>query len=431
MIPDTEGVLYGMRGYLAWCSGDAEGCASVAPAYEHFAVDHGVAVVRAEAAVIWSGADRPVKVREMIGVFTAETLAELPRDSDWLLTLQCVLEGALAIGDREVAASAAALVAPYAGRSVLNAGAVMWHGVTDDTLARAADLLGDRDAAARHHAAALATYERIGAIWWRDRLLHARAPAAPQTTADRVTVHLHEQPGGLWLVGRTDATFALPRMRGLQHLHALLTHADTDVAAQTLVGADMTIEQRGLDMVDSETRRALRDRLSELDAELEVHDSTDRHQEHRAITDYLAGATGLAGRRRTTGSHHERARVAVRKAIVGALARIAKTDPWLGRHLRDRVRTGQTCRYQSDPDHPIRWLLKLTTTPSINSDPPIYTAPRRGRTDPHEALVIVGTEDVGPGGGVLSGTGCSSSRRLSRRAWPAPPGAEESEGVDR
>jgi hypothetical protein len=52
------------------------------------------------------------KVREMIGVFNAETLAALPRDSDWLLTLQCVLEGALAIGDREVTAAAAALVAP-------------------------------------------------------------------------------------------------------------------------------------------------------------------------------------------------------------------------------------------------------------------------------------------------------------------------------
>lgn len=359
-IPDAQSVLHAMRGYLAWRRGDAEGCASEAPEYEHFALDHGVAVVRAEAAVIWCGAGRPDKVREMIGVFTADTLAALPRDSDWLLTLQCVLEGALAVGDREVASAAATLVAPYAGRSVLNAGAVMWHGVTDDTLARAAALVGDQDTAARHRAAALATYERIGATWWRDRLKVCH-PAAPHPTPAETVVHLQEQPGGLWHVGRAGATFALPRMRGLEHLHTLLRHADSDVPVLTLAGADLAVEQGGLDILDEESRRMLLGRLAELDAELDAeHDRRDEaalREERGAIADYLAGATGLGGRHRTTGSNDERARVAVRKAIVGALARIAEADPWLGRHLHDRVRTGRSCRYQSDPDHPVRWLL--------------------------------------------------------------------------
>ncbi|WP_433038099.1 hypothetical protein [Actinomycetospora sp. CA-053990] len=356
-IPDSESVLHAMRGYLAWCSDDAEGCALEAPEYEHFALDHGVAVVRAEAAVMWIGAGRPDKVREMIGGFTAETLAELPRDSDWLLTLQCVLEGALAVGDREVTAAAAGLVAPYAGRSVLNAGAVMWHGVTDDTLARAAALLGDHDTAARYRAAALATYERVGATWWRDRLL-ARGPTEPQTAADEVVVRFHEQPGGLWMVGRVGAEVVLPRVRGLEHLHTLLRHADSDVPVLALAGGGVVVEQGGLDILDEESRRMLRGRLAELDAQLTVHENVDRRQERGAIADYLVGATGLVGRRRTTGSHDERARVAVRKAIVGALARIAEADPWLGRHLHDRVRTGRLCRYQSDPDHPVRWLLQ-------------------------------------------------------------------------
>ncbi|HEY2224511.1 hypothetical protein [Actinomycetospora sp.] len=74
VIPDAEGVLHNMRGYLAWSGGDAEGCMREAPAFERHAVEHGVAVVRAEAAVIWTGAGRPDKVREMIGVFTAEML---------------------------------------------------------------------------------------------------------------------------------------------------------------------------------------------------------------------------------------------------------------------------------------------------------------------------------------------------------------------
>jgi hypothetical protein len=50
--------------------------------------------------------------------------------------------------------------------------------------------------------------------------------------------------------------------------------------------------------------------------------------------------------------------VAVRKAIVAALARIAESDPWLGRHLHERVHTGIECRYESDPDHPVRWVLR-------------------------------------------------------------------------
>jgi hypothetical protein len=42
---------------------------------------------------------------------------------------------------------------------------------------------------------------------------------------------------------------------------------------------------------------------------------------------------------------------------MAAVARIAEADPWLGRPLRDHVRTGSECRYESDPDHPIRWVL--------------------------------------------------------------------------
>jgi hypothetical protein len=94
-----------------------------------------------------------------------------------------------------------------------------------------------------------------------------------------------------------------------------------------------------------------------LDAGLAESDRPELRDERQAIASYLAGGTGLAGRTRTTGSHAERARVSVRKAIVAALAKIAETDPWLGRHLNDRIRTGYECRYDSDVDHPIEWIL--------------------------------------------------------------------------
>jgi hypothetical protein len=165
-------------------------------------------------------------------------------------------------------------------------------------------------------------------------------------------VHLHEQPGGLWLVGREGATFVLPRMRGLAHLHRLLTEPDRDVPATALVGGEV-VEQPGLELLDEQARRAYRARLEEL-----APDDPADDRERAWLRDQLGAATGLGGRRRTSGSAEERARVAVSKAIVAALARIAESDPWLGRHLHERVHTGIECRYESDPDHPVRWVLR-------------------------------------------------------------------------
>ncbi|TAK70343.1 MAG: hypothetical protein EPO13_05230 [Actinomycetota bacterium] len=364
VIPDADAVLHAMRGYAALFAGDAAGCAAEAAAYEAYAVQFGVAGVRAEAAVVWSGAGRLDKVAEMVGAFTPPVLAGLPRDSDWLLTVQCVLEGALAVGDVEIVQAAAALLAPYAGRSVVNAGAVMWHGVTDDVLARAYAVLGEAKTSARHQAAALATYERIGARWWRDRLddaLRTSATSADgavsdRVVSDRVVVHLCQQPGGLWLVGREGATFVLPRLRGLAHLHVLLSNPDTDVSALMLTSGAV-VEQDGLDVLDERSRRILAAKVAELDAELARTERPALREERDAIASYLAGGTGLGGRPRATGSNAERARVAVRKAIVAALAAIAEADPWLGRQLRDRIRTGFECRYESDVDRPLGWVL--------------------------------------------------------------------------
>jgi hypothetical protein len=358
VIPDADAVLHEMRGYGAFFAGNAAGCAAEAPAFERYGVDLGVITVRAEAAVQWMGAGRPDKVAEMLGAFTADVLAGLPHDSDWLLVLQCVLEGALFVRDLALVRDVVQLLVPYSGRSVVNAGGVQWHGVTDDTLARANALLGDHDASASHAAAALATYERVGATWWGDRL---REELQDTPVADDVVhVHLHPQPGGLWLVGRQGATFVLPRMRGLEHLHQLLERPGADVPAARLVGGEV-VEQRGMEVLDDESRKVLGARLAELDAELaqsELAQSerSELREERDSIARYLASGSGLGGRARTGGDNDERARVAVRKAIVAALARIAEADPWLGRHLHERVRTGFECRYDPDPD--VDWLLR-------------------------------------------------------------------------
>ena len=79
--------------------------------------------------------------------------------------------------------------------------------------------------------------------------------------------------------------------------------------------------------------------------------------ERDALLGQVRAATGLGGRPRVPGSVHERARIAVRKAIVNAIDRIAAADPPLGRLLSDTVTTGGICRYDPDPDRPVRWVL--------------------------------------------------------------------------
>ena len=57
----------------------------------------------------------------------------------------------------------------------------------------------------------------------------------------------------------------------------------------------------------------------------------------------------------------ERARVAVRKAIAAAVGRLGEVDPGLARLLRATVTTGGVCRYDPDPDRPVRWVLEAPT----------------------------------------------------------------------
>jgi hypothetical protein len=124
------------------------------------------------------------------------------------------------------------------------------------------------------------------------------------------------------------------------------------------------VSQAGLEVLDDHARRAYRRRLAELDDQLSrasMRGDPARQgrlrEERTALLAQLNAAAALGGRTRTTGSTVERARIAVRKTLIAAVARIAEADPWLGRHLRDRLRTGAECRYETDPDHPVTWVV--------------------------------------------------------------------------
>jgi hypothetical protein len=115
-------------------------------------------------------------------------------------------------------------------------------------------------------------------------------------------------------------------------------------------------------VIDATARDAYRNRLAEIDAELDEADqhadtarSTRLVEERDALVEQLTGAYGLGGRTRRTGTTAERARTAVRSRIRDAMRRIEAAHPALGRHLSRSIRTGTFCVYQ--PDQPVDWEL--------------------------------------------------------------------------
>lgn len=363
-LADAWMVIESMKGYAAVQAGDLTTCAVVAAECEQFATTEGVPAVCAEAAYLWLAAGQPERARALVRTFHGRVLDELPRDVNWLLTLQCVLEAALGVGDVEIIGKAAQLLAPYPARAVFNAGAVMFHGVTDDTLSRAAAVLGDAGAADQLRNQALATYERIGAHWWRDRLAASRTAAASTHPTGQMT--LLPAADGLWLIGPADATVPVRGLRGFSYLRELLRRPGQSVPAVELVtGGSGAAMQSGLgDQLDSQAREAYRRRLRDIEGDLaEAEEWSDvgrldkLHAERDALIGELAAATGLGGRTRITGSSHERARVAATKAITAAIDRIATVDTPLARHLRTTIRTGLQCSYQPDPDDTRDWIL--------------------------------------------------------------------------
>ncbi len=239
----------------------------------------------------------PDRAAALVGHFSEETLTGLPRDGDWLLTLQCVLEAAIATTSLDVIQTATDLLAPHEGRAVINAGAVMFHGVTDDTLARGHHLLGHPGTARRLREQAVRTYRSIGATWWRERLeAWIPADAAPTTYA------LRPAAGGLWVIGSPSDPVTVPAMRGIEYLHRLLSQPSTDISALDLASAPAglatVIQSDTGDLLDRQAITAYRRRVAEIDRLLgtDLPAKSQLTAERTAIQAQLDAAAGLGGR---------------------------------------------------------------------------------------------------------------------------------------
>ena len=215
----------------------------------------------------------------------------------------------------------------------------------------------------------------------------AAAPAVPPAVPAAVPAGAARpiafyRRGDIWTIGPAGAQVQLRHAKGLSHIVRLLAAPHVEFHALDLVGGQqdrgtsvavavasgMEVRGRGDGdagpMLDAEAKAAYRGRVVELQEEIEEADAfNDPERAARAreelgfLARELAGAVGLGGRDRKTGSDAERARVNVTRAIRTALKRIADHDAVLSRSIGSAIRTGTFCVYEPTPgDEPV-WDL--------------------------------------------------------------------------
>jgi hypothetical protein len=209
-------------------------------------------------------------------------------------------------------------------------------------------------------------------------------PASPAVAVPEVSGNLFRREGEYWTVCYEGTVVRLKDAKGLRHLARLLAHPGREFRAVDLEAAEgqatppappgsrggvgggelavrSDLGDAGV-LLDATAKAAYRARLEELRAELEEAEGFNdpaRAANARRETDFLVGelarAVGLGGRDRRAAAHAERARLNATRAIRAAMAKLARADPALGRHLAWTIRTGRYCCYTPDPRVPIAW----------------------------------------------------------------------------
>jgi tetratricopeptide (TPR) repeat protein len=196
------------------------------------------------------------------------------------------------------------------------------------------------------------------------------------------------EEGDCWAVGFDDQLVRIRPAAGFRYIAFLLRSPGTAFQAAELIEAvghshdHARVPARAIaeeaarfgrvsaglgDAGESFDRRAAGEykrRLAELREELEEaqrFNDPERAARYEAEIDFLTKQLvrdlGIGNRARRAGSHAERARINVTRAIDRALARLVERVPRLGRYLETTIKTGTFCSYTPDPRFEISWEL--------------------------------------------------------------------------
>jgi len=169
-----------------------------------------------------------------------------------------------------------------------------------------------------------------------------------------------------WELRYAGRVARLPQGRGLADIAFLLARAGQPVSVTELVGtapgATEPSRVRGAPALDERARREIRNRLRDLEAEIDdadaAHDgerAARAREERQALAEAVTRDLGLGGRARRLDDPVERARKTVSTRIRRAIAQVERAHPELGRHLDRSIDTGAWCAYR--PADTVTWSL--------------------------------------------------------------------------
>lgn len=183
----------------------------------------------------------------------------------------------------------------------------------------------------------------------------ASPPPARPAPAPAVAAELTIEPQGAdWCVRRGGKQVLVPNLKGMPMLAQLVAHPHREFPALELVGEGEGVADGGDsgELLDDEAKAAYRARVRELGEVLEeaeelgqVDRADDARAELEALRRELSRAVDLRGRDRRAQGGTERARIAARRRLRDAIARIAQADSELGQLLDGAIRTGTYCSY--------------------------------------------------------------------------------------
>jgi hypothetical protein len=327
----------------------------------------------------------------VLATLCGQDLAELPRSSSWLPAMFGIAETACLLGDAVTSPRVYELLTPYADQPAVASFGALCLGSIQHALGVAALTTGDLDRAVEHFDAAirgnLALRHWPAVIGSRVRYAQAlirrgrdgdQAPAGTALAAaghEAATLGIPvpeypdggpierepatcERTGQQWIVRYRRRSARVPHNAGMPYLAVLLANPGRDVPAVDLATGSNVLGSAALSgqpVLDRPAIQRYRERIEELRARIEdpgPDEQPDRTAKAIVERDWLlaelASAAGIAGRTRKFGEGHERARLAVGKAIRRTIVTVEKADAVIGAHLRDSVRTGVRCSYRPD-----------------------------------------------------------------------------------
>lgn len=194
--------------------------------------------------------------------------------------------------------------------------------------------------------------------------LPEKRPAAPEPL---LAIECRfQKDGDFWSIAYERKSLRLKDSKGLQYIAKLIGSEDREIhAADLAAGTEASGETARGDageILDAQARTEYRQRLQDLEAELEeatrwsdVGRAARMTEEIEFLKDELSAAFGIGGRARKAGDVAERARKAVASRIRDSIERIGKEHRTLALHLENAIRTGAFCSYR--PDRPVGWRL--------------------------------------------------------------------------